>query len=165
MSLDRRAFLAASVAAATAACQKTISEKQSSSAAKSASKLGIPWPLSRPRRRRSAPQQHRRGPVSGRAQAPVPERGGFLRGGSWLIVPESLHASNRHRYRPGSRYSYVGFRCAREVSPLSGFHRGTWAHLDRQRRLDELAKEAFRETYEFVSRTFLPPRSEGQVSS
>ena len=40
-----------------------------------------------------------------------------LRGGSWLIVPESLRASNRHRYRPGSRYSYVGFRCAREVSP------------------------------------------------
>ena len=44
MSLDRRAFLAASVAAATAACQKTISEKQSSSAAQSASKLGIPGP-------------------------------------------------------------------------------------------------------------------------
>ena len=44
MSFDRRAFLAASAAAATAACQKTISEKQSSSAAKSASKLGIPGP-------------------------------------------------------------------------------------------------------------------------
>ena len=43
-SFDRRAFLAASLAAATAACQKTISEKQSSSGAKSASKLGIPGP-------------------------------------------------------------------------------------------------------------------------
>ena len=44
MSLDRRAFLAASTAAATAACQKTVSEKQFSAAAKSASKLGIPGP-------------------------------------------------------------------------------------------------------------------------
>ena len=46
MAFDRREFLAASLAAATVACQKTASERQASQPTTSASgkKLGIPGP-------------------------------------------------------------------------------------------------------------------------
>ena len=40
-----------------------------------------------------------------------------LRGGSWLNNPQDLRASFRLRLAPVAKFSFIGFRCAREVSP------------------------------------------------
>lgn len=39
------------------------------------------------------------------------------RGGSWTSVLTTLRVSYRNELAPGPRYGYVGFRCARDVSP------------------------------------------------
>ena len=39
------------------------------------------------------------------------------RGGSWYGSPDSLRASGRSWFRPVLRSNFIGFRCAREVSP------------------------------------------------
>ncbi len=59
---------------------------------------------------KNSPNADPRGPASGRRRV--------LRGGSWYTdFPENLRTSYRLTYRPEYRYSYIGFRCAREVSP------------------------------------------------
>ncbi len=96
-SLDRRAFLAASLAAATAACQQTISEKQSSSAgAKSASKLGIPGPYPG----RVVAVQHPNSIVEDQYQA-EPVRQMLERGMMELTHAESWSESWKEFFQPG----------------------------------------------------------------
>ena len=96
MSLDRRAFPAASVAAATAACQKTISEKQSSSAGKSASKLGIPGPYPG----RVVAVQHPNSIAEDQYQA-APVRRMLERGMMELTHAESWSESWKEFFQPG----------------------------------------------------------------
>ena len=95
-SLDRRAFLAASVAAATAACQQTISEKQSSSAAKPASKLGIPGPYPG----RVVAVQHPNSIVEDQYQA-EPVRQMLEQGMMELTQAESWSESWKEFFQPG----------------------------------------------------------------
>ncbi len=95
-SLDRRAFLAASVAAATAACQQTISEKQSSSAAKPASKLGIPGPYPG----RVVAVQHPNSIVEDQYQA-EPVRQMLEQGMMELTQAESWSESWKKFFQPG----------------------------------------------------------------
>ena len=40
-----------------------------------------------------------------------------LRGGSWFVSPVDQRSSVRYGIRPGVWVHYIGFRCAREVSP------------------------------------------------
>ncbi len=96
MSFDRRAFLAATVAAATAACQKTISEKRSSSAAKTASKLGIPGPYPG----RVVAVQHPNSIVEDQYQA-EPVRQMLERGMMELTHAESWSESWKEFFQPG----------------------------------------------------------------
>jgi len=46
---------------------------------------------------------------------PPPGRDRVLRGGSWYVLPRFVRASRRSWVEPGNRYSYIGFRCAREI--------------------------------------------------
>ncbi|MEK7992965.1 MAG: SUMF1/EgtB/PvdO family nonheme iron enzyme [Planctomycetota bacterium] len=50
-----------------------------------------------------------KGPLSGKMRV--------LRGGSWGYDPRDVRASVRGRLVPENRYTYIGFRCAREVIP------------------------------------------------
>jgi formylglycine-generating enzyme required for sulfatase activity len=48
---------------------------------------------------------------------PQSGKGRVVRGGSWGDGPRGLRSSQRKWDEPSSRYSFVGFRCAREVFP------------------------------------------------
>jgi formylglycine-generating enzyme required for sulfatase activity len=37
-----------------------------------------------------------------------------LRGGSWIVDPKLLRASDRYSIKPGARSDYFGFRCVWE---------------------------------------------------
>lgn len=66
--------------------------------------------------RKPYPYQH-----DDRRESPPSENGGegarVVRGGSWYYNPRYLRVSNRNFYSPGDRVDYIGFRCARDVSP------------------------------------------------
>lgn len=58
--------------------------------------------------------EYRRDPVTD-PRGPVEGNERVLRGGSWNFYPRSLRVSFRVRFPPDVRYSYIGFRCVREV--------------------------------------------------
>jgi len=61
----------------------------------------------------------RLGPYAGDAVDPLgpldPFGARVVRGGSWHNAPRYCRAANRHRFTPGNRYAFIGFRPARTV--------------------------------------------------
>ena len=48
---------------------------------------------------------------------PASRKARVVRGGSWDNVPQNLRVSVRGDVSPANRLNYLGFRCARDVSP------------------------------------------------
>ena len=55
--------------------------------------------------------------VDGSAYSPESCSQRVLRGGSWYIIPGALRSAYRFRYEPVDRFSHIGFRLARTLTP------------------------------------------------